>query len=266
MDKADHQTLSAVKGMPERAGEILEKLRTMRPRVHAITNAAAHVFTANLLLAAGAIPSLTTASDEVASFTARSCALLVNLGTLDAERRRALPIAIEAARLNQRPWILDPVFVEASPVRLKTARELIAEQPTILRCNAAELGALSGHQGPEIQATDVQKFAFDHNLTLALTGAVDIVSDGRRVLRIHNGHPLMNRTTAMGCAGTALIAAFASLTHDPLEAAGTALTVIGITGELTGARVEGPGTFPAQFLDTLYNLTTETIVARAKLS
>lgn len=266
MDEANHPVTSVVEGMPGRAGELLEKLRAAQPRVHAITNAAAQVFTANLLLAAGAIPSLTIAVDEVAAFAARASALLVNLGTMDAERYQAFPIAIEAARQNRKPWVLDPVFVDASPVRLAAARNLITKQPTILHCNAAEFLALSAHVGREITPEQVRKFAFDQGLTLALTGAVDIVSDGMRILQIHNGHPLMNRTTAMGCAGTALIAAFASLTDDPMEAASAALTVVGVAGELAGKQVDGPGSFPAHFLDVLYDLTPAAIAANARLS
>ena len=106
----------------ELAGHLLDRLRAERTRVHAITNAAAQTFTANLLLAAGGIPSLTIAPEEVASFTSRSAALLVNLGTLDSDRRAAIPQAIGTAQDQAKPWVLDPVFVEASPPRLEYAR------------------------------------------------------------------------------------------------------------------------------------------------
>jgi hypothetical protein len=108
------------------AGLLLARLRQERLRVHAITNAAAQAFTANLLLAAGAIPSLTVAPDEVADFTRSAGALLVNLGTLDADRRAAIPRAIAAARASGIPWVLDPVFVDASPPRLALARLCLA--------------------------------------------------------------------------------------------------------------------------------------------
>jgi len=253
-----------VETLPRRAGELLEKLRADQPRIHAITNAAAQVFTANLLLAAGAIPSLTFAAEEVASFSSRAAALLINLGTQDTERCQAFPIAIKAAQKHRKPWILDPVFVEASPFRLKVANDLLAENPTVLRCNAAEFLAISGVG--DIDIFRVREFALNHNVTIALTGAVDIVSNGKEVIRIHNGHPLMGRTTAMGCAGTALIAAFAPLANDAFEAATAALVVIGVAGEIAGTRAEGPGTFPAHFLDALYSLKPATIQALARLS
>src|SRR3979409_2371982 len=83
--------------LPLVSADILARIRARRPRVHCITNAVAQNFTANMLLAAGAVPSMTIASDEIADFVARADALLVNLGTLDPERRAAIEIAIATA-------------------------------------------------------------------------------------------------------------------------------------------------------------------------
>ena len=67
--------------------DILARLRARAPRVHCITNSVAQAFTANVLLAAGAVPSMTLAAEEIGGFVASADALLVNLGTFDAERR-----------------------------------------------------------------------------------------------------------------------------------------------------------------------------------
>src|SRR5271154_6745873 len=99
------------------AADILARLRTRAPRVHCITNSVAQQYTANVLLAAGAVPSMTITPEEVASFVAGADALLVNLGTFDAERRVAVDAAIGAAKAASKPWVLDPVFIERSPVR-----------------------------------------------------------------------------------------------------------------------------------------------------
>jgi len=93
--------------LPLVSADILARIRARRPRVHCITNAVAQNFTANMLLAAGAVPSMTIAPDEIADFVARADALLVNLGTLDPERRGAIDIAIATAG-ERVPWILDP--------------------------------------------------------------------------------------------------------------------------------------------------------------
>ena len=245
------------------AASLVDALRARPIRVHAITNAAAQVFTANLLLAAGAIPSLTYARDEVEAFTARADALLVNLGTLDAERRAGIIAAIETARANARPFILDPVFVDRSPPRLAWAKALLAERPAILRCNAAEFEALSG---ATVDEDALRASAREWRCVIALTGETDIVTDGERVARIANGHPLMTRITAMGCAGTALVAAFAALHEDAFVAAAAALLCLGVAGEVAAARAGGPGSFQPAFLDALYSLDTDTLRAKARLS
>ena len=74
----------------------------------------------------------------------------------------------------------------------------------------------------------------------------------------------MARITAMGCAATALVAAFAALHGDALEAAASALLVAGIAGELAGEKAQGPGSFQPAFLDALFALDAETIAARAR--
>jgi hydroxyethylthiazole kinase len=245
------------------AAALLSRARDEAPRVHCITNAAAQVFTANLLLAAGAIPSLTVAADEIGSFVARATGLLVNLGTLDAERCASIPLALQTAQAAGKVWVLDPVFVEASPPRLAMARGLLGDGPTILRCNAGEFGALSGRMATEAH---LHEFAAVHRCVVALTGPVDIVSDGTRCVRVANGHPLMSRTTAMGCAGTALIAAFAGLHPDPFEAASAALLVLGVAGEIAAARANGPGSFVPEFLDALAALDAAHINDYARIS
>jgi hydroxyethylthiazole kinase len=245
------------------AGALLDRLRQERPRVHAITNAAAQVFTANLLLAAGATPSLTVAPDEVADFTGRAGALLVNLGTLDADRRAAIPRAIATARTAGIPWVLDPVFVDSSPPRLDLARLCLAGSPAVLRCNAAEFASLSGRAASDEALRD---FASAHGTVAALTGAIDRVAGGTRAVAIANGHPLMTRVTAMGCAATALVAAFAGLGADPFDAAASALLVVGIAGEVAAETARGPGTFQPAFLDALHHLDASAIAARARLT
>ncbi|WP_349368160.1 hydroxyethylthiazole kinase [Salinarimonas sp.] len=255
----DHRTAA----LAADAARLLAETRARRPRVHALTNAAAQAFTANLLLAAGAIPSLTIAAEEAGHFARRADAVLVNLGTLDAERRAGIPVAVAAAREAGRPLVLDPVFVEASPPRLAVARELLAQGPAIVRLNPGELEALGGRAPtPETAAA----LARADGLVVALTGATDVVTDGVRSLRIGNGHPLMARVTAMGCAGSALVAAFAALEPDRVTAAAAALLVLGVAGEIAGARAVGPGSFPAAYLDALDALCEADLVSHARVS
>src|SRR4051794_33635341 len=131
---------------PDRATGLLDALRERRTRVHAITNTAAQALTANLLLAAGGTPSLTTSPDEITGFAARADALLVNLGTLDSDRRASIPWAVATVRAQGKPWVLDPVFVDASSPRLELARLCLAGKPCVVRCNSSEFAILSGEE------------------------------------------------------------------------------------------------------------------------
>src|ERR1700721_1594079 len=108
--------MHAPRELPDIAADVLARVRARRPRVHFLTNSVALNFTANMLLAAGAVPSMTLAVEEVVDFVAGADALLVNLGTLDAERRAAIGLAVEAAG-ERVPWVLDPGLIHRSAPR-----------------------------------------------------------------------------------------------------------------------------------------------------
>src|ERR1700722_5377871 len=105
--------------------DVLARIRARGPRVHCITNSVAQQYTANMLLAAGAVPSMTISPEEIVSFVASADALLVNLGTFDAERRSAIDVALGAVHAARMPWVLDPVFIDRTPGRAQFARELL---------------------------------------------------------------------------------------------------------------------------------------------
>src|SRR5262245_66274305 len=85
------------------AADVLERVRLRTPRVHCITNAVAQNFSANMLLALGAVPSMTIAAEEVGAFAGGADALLVNLGTFDTERRAACETAVASVMAADRP-------------------------------------------------------------------------------------------------------------------------------------------------------------------
>jgi hydroxyethylthiazole kinase len=245
------------------AGLALERLRARSPRVHCITNAVAQNFTANMLLAAGCTPSMTLSAGEIAAFIGGADALLVNLGTFDAERRRASEIAVDTARQKDVPWVLDPVFAERAPARAEFARALLARAPTVVRLNHAEFTALAGVE----PARDAAKVAAANSkIVLGLSGANDLVTDGKRVAEIGNGHPLMAKVTAMGCAGSALVAACLAVEDDAWLATAAALVMLGVAGELAAEKAAGPGSFAAAIIDALYNLDAATLAGRAKVT
>ena len=244
------------------AADILGRLRARRPRVHCITNAVAQNFTANVLLALGAVPSMTVAPEEVAEFAARADAILVNLGTLDRERRQAAEIAIQAATEARRPWLLDPVFVDRSPRRAALAQVLVARRPGAVRLNGEEFSALTGSSPGEHA---LKRYAIAQRTVIALTGTVDVVTDGSRIVKLENGDALMGRVTAMGCAGAAVASAALAVETDAWLAAAAALLAYAVAGERAAMRARGPGSFAMEFVDALAALDGATLRQRARV-
>jgi len=236
-------------GLADAASRLLDAVGRRCPRVHVITNVVAQAYTANLLLACGAVPSMTTSPEEVADFTASADALLINLGGFDAERRAAIPCAIAAARSKPVPWVLDPVLIDRSPARAAFARSLLGERPAAVRGNAAEIARL----GPV-------------ETVVATTGAVDTIVDGARSVSLANGVPDMARVTALGCAEAALIAAFVAVGEDPFVATAAAVTCVGVAAEIAAERAAGPGSLAIGILDALSALDRTALRERTKVT
>jgi len=249
--------------LPHITANILAHLRARAPRVHCITNSVAQAFTANVLLAAGAVPSMTIACEEIGAFVARADALLVNLGTLDQQRRAATATALEVAGEEGVPWVLDPVFIDRSEPRAVYAKSLVAQKPGAIRLNAGEFTALSGAE-PDNAA--LSQYALDTLAVVALTGTVDRITDGAHRVAIENGHPLMAKVTAMGCAASALNAAFLAVESDPFAATAAALLCFGIAGGIAGEHATGPGSFPAAIIDALYALDEKVLIEKARVA
>ena len=247
---------------PRAAARLVGELHARGPRVHCITNTVAQAYTANMLLAAGGVPSMTLSAEEIGGFVARADALLVNLGTFDAERRAATGVAIAAAHEHRRPWVLDPVFVDRSASRAAFARDLVRRGARVVRLNHAELTALADGATRE----DAMAYARATGVVVAVSGAADLITDGMRTIAIGNGHPLMARVTAMGCAGSALVAACLALEPDVLMASAAALIALGVAGEIAAEKSAGPGSFAFHIIDALAALDAPTVMARAKVS
>ena len=248
---------------PQIAADILERVRVNRPAVHCITNTVAQAFTANMLLALGATPSMTISADEIAPFVASCDALLVNLGTCDAERRKAIEIAVAIATQKARPWVLDPVLIDRSPLRAGFARGLAGRKPAAVRLNRGEFRALSGK---DASPQTLDAYARDNSVVVALSGASDLIADGTRRAVISNGHPWMAKVTAMGCAASALTAACLAVDPDAGRASAAALLLLGVAGEIAAEGARGPGSFAVAIVDALFNLDAAALQQRARVT
>ena len=147
----------------------------------------------------------------------------------------------KAAALGH-PILLDPVGAGASALRTNTALSLMHELPlTVIRGNISEIKTLalgSGTtKGVDADVADavteetlpqaiqfVKDFAQRSKAIIAITGAIDLVSDGTQCCVIRNGRPEMGRITGTGCQLSGLMTAFLVANPDrPLEAAAAAV-------------------------------------------
>lgn len=261
------------------AGQLLSELRESPPLTHCITNSVVTGFTANVLLALGAAPAMVDIVDEAGMFAGVASGVLINLGTPTPEQRAASLEAAAGAVAAGTPWVLDPVAIGALPVRTALAHELVASRPTAIRGNASEILALAGLSagGRGVDATDTTDDAAEaalslaarHGSVVAVSGPVDLVTDGVRLLRIANGDELLTRVTGGGCALGAVMAAFLgaarSTSADPLTAVASASLVYTIAAERAAVHASGPGTFAVALLDALAAVQPADLVASARV-
>ncbi|MFG6139337.1 hydroxyethylthiazole kinase [Halomonas sp. B23F22_10] len=247
----------------------LARVRRTTPLVHNITNHVAMNFMANALLALGASPAMVHAREEAAEFAGLAAALTLNIGTLSPHWLDAMVDAARAANGAGTPWVLDPVAVGATRFRREAGARLLALGPTAIRGNASEILALArqGGGGRGVDSTDsadsaeraAVALARESGAVVAVTGEVDLVTDGRRLARVAGGHALMPRVTTMGCALTGVVGAFLAGAEDPFAATVAALAAYAAAGESAAESAAGPGSFAVAFLDALYALDPDTL-------
>ena len=258
-------------------GKLFAAMRAAPPLVHCITNYVAMNIAANVLLAAGASPAMVHAEEEAGEFATIAGALTINIGTLSANWVKGMQNAARSAARSGKPWVLDPVAHYATGFRRETVARLIDLHPTIIRGNASEIIALSGAESrgqgvdsrdPVEQAEEMARsLARQYGAVVAVTGAVDFVTDGTKASRIAGGSPLMPQVTALGCSLTCLVGAFAATAPEaPFDATVAALASFAVAGERAAAQADGPGSFSWRFLDALAGLDAAALDAEARVT
>jgi hydroxyethylthiazole kinase len=256
--------------------DALDRVRQTSPLVQCITNSVVVNFTANALLAVGAAPAMVDIVGEAEPFASVASGLLINLGTPTPEQRAAMLEAQAGAARGGTPWVLDPVAIGSLPVRTPLAHRLRDLRPSVVRGNASEIIALAGTGagGRGVDALDsveaslpaARALAETTSGIVAVSGPVDLITDGTRVVRIANGDALLTRITGGGCALGAVMAAFLASDDDQLAATVAAVTVYTVAAELAAAECAGPGSFGVAFLDALAAIDGEQLAARANIS
>ena len=245
-------------------GATLAAVRARRPLVHCITNPVAANLTANALLCLGASPLMAEAESEMDAVAGFSDALLVNIGMQVQARMAAAEGAVALAEQRGTPWVLDPVAAGAIPKRTSLAHRFAASRPRVIKGNASEIMALAG-TGEGGRGTDAthdpgaaldpaRRLALETGAAVAMTGAVDWVTDGSRTVSVDRGHPMMARVSGLGCVAGALTAACLAVEPDALLATQHALILLAYAGEQAVRRASGPGSLVPALLDVLHGM------------
>ena len=265
---------------------MLENVRVKSPLVHNITNYVTVNDVANVLLAAGGSPIMSDDADDVEDITSICGGLNINIGTLNKNTIPSMFLAGKKANALGHIVLLDPVGAGASRLRTDTANRLMREvRFDAVRGNISEIKTLwtgSGStKGVDADAVDavteanlddgvalVKAFAKQTGCIIAVTGAIDLVSDGERCWCIRNGRAEMSRITGTGCQLSALMTAFLVANPDrKLDAAAAAVCMMGLAGEIGWANMQpgdGNSTYRNRIIDAIFNMTGDALEEGAK--
>lgn len=253
---------------PENLNSIQKKLRESNPLIHCITNPISINQCANTCLAAGARPIMAEHPKEVSKITSSADALLLNLGNITDARIKSIKISAREASHRKIPFVLDLVGIACSPLRRKLAHKICKiASPDIIKGNYSEIYAFSNSDyvisgvdadntvTEELICEIMPKLASMYSSVIVASGKTDIITDGKKLIKIYNGTPKLASVTGTGCMLGALCACFLSVSKS-LEAAVCACALLGICGELSEAD-NGIGTYTVKLLDYLSTLTDE---------
>lgn len=265
---------------------MLENMRAKSPLVHNITNYVTVNDVANVLLAAGGSPIMSDDADDVEDITSICGGLNINIGTLNKNTIPSMFLAGKKANALGHIVLLDPVGAGASRLRTDTANRLMQEvRFDAVRGNISEIKTLctgSGStKGVDADAVDavteanldngvqlVKTFAAQTGCIVAVTGAIDLVSDGERCWCIRNGRAEMSRITGTGCQLSGLMTAFLVANPDrKLDAAAAAVCMMGLAGEIGWANMQpgdGNSTYRNRIIDAIFNMTGDALEEGAK--
>ncbi|KAJ8566046.1 hypothetical protein K7X08_030523 [Anisodus acutangulus] len=234
---------------------------------------------ANTLLSAGASPAMIHSINEIPEFTPKALGVCINAGTLTSDWLPGMKLAAQVANQSKKPWVLDPVAAGGSSFWLKACLELLALKPTVVRGNGSEILALSkGSVDSNSKGVDsvhgssdaveaAKSLAQQSGSIVAVSGAVDFITDGDKVVCVHNGVPMLQKITASGCSVTALISAFVAVDPShPVEATASALAIFGVSSEIGMDMARGPASLRTHLIDSLYGLDEATALAREDLN
>lgn len=267
-------------------GYCLDNVRASVPLVHNITNYVTVNDVANVLLACGGSPIMSDEPEDVADITSICGGLNINIGTLNKNSIEAMFVAGNKANELGKIVLLDPVGTGASKLRTDVSNKILKEiKVDVIKGNTSEIKTIATGSGTtrgvDADAADAvteenldKMVAFIKNLSrelgavIAMTGAIDLVSDAEKCYVIRNGLPEMEKITGTGCQLAGMMTAFLIANpENKLDAAAAAVCTMGLAGEIGWSRMQegdGNSTFRNRIIDAIFNMDGKTLEAGAK--
>ncbi|MBK5240961.1 hydroxyethylthiazole kinase [Clostridium sp.] len=268
--------------------ELLNNVKLKNPLVHHITNYVTVNDCANITLAIGGSPVMAEDINEVCDMVELASALVINIGTLNATSIKSMITAGKRANELNIPVILDPVGAGATSYRTDTAKRIIGEvKLAVIRGNLSEIKTLSGIEA-KTKGVDACVNVSDNsnelmmekemaivlanklNTVVAITGVIDIITDGKILYTVENGHKMMCKVTGTGCMCTSLIGSYLGAGDNTLLAALAGVVSMGIAGEIAYEGLDkskgGTGSLKVKIIDAIYNLSEDDIMKRSKIN
>lgn len=271
-----------------RIAEAVHAVRDTTPLAQSFTNFVTINLVANAQLAVGGTAAMSYLPDDVLDIAAICGATYINVGTLLPFYKDALADIARGLHDQGKPWVLDPVAAGLGATRTAILESFRDVPPTVVRGNASEiivldrmweLSDMTADAGEPttrpagVESADEVESAMpaarriarhlaahsnDGQGAVAVSGAVDFVTDGTRDYRLPGGSALMTKITGAGCSLGGVVGTYLAVA-DPLTAAMAASLHFNRAGEVAEAAAHGPGSFQTEFLDALWNVTAEQI-------
>lgn len=262
--------------------EIFKIIKTKAPLVHHITNYVTANDSANAVLALGGSPVMADDEKEVEEMVSLASALVLNIGTLSQQKMKSFLLAGKKANAREIPVILDPVGLGATKLRRDFIAEILTEvRPSVIRGNMSEIANLYGNPaltkgvdsllssedgGDEIASTLAKRL----HCTVAITGKVDVISNGEVTYHIESGHEHLSKITGTGCMSSSIIALCCASGRSPMHGTLLGLSIMGISGEIAKSRLrqhegQGLGSYKVHLFDAFSQFTLRNYLERGKL-
>ncbi|MGO4936530.1 hydroxyethylthiazole kinase [Fundicoccus sp. Sow4_H7] len=245
-----------------------------KPLVPSITNKVTMQAVANTQIAVGGSPAMFFLADEGRRLAEKCAAMYINLGTLSEHYRELVPQTILQLKKENKPWLLDPVGLGKGQLHNELIAFIHDHPPTIIKGNASEIIRLANmwrlietaHQLKGVDSQDPVEAAKEAAIQLGqhiktvivVTGPIDLITDGKQIIRSHGGSDWMETISGMGCMLGGVMSVFLA-DANPMTAAITAVNAFNLAGQNAAQTAKGPGTFFMHFLDALFNLSADEI-------